>query len=120
MLEFCARHSIEAVTEHFPMSEVNEAVAHLAAGKARYRVNLALLRAENGRPEVARELLLALIADYPRYVNGWYNLAYLEYLAGNMEEARRALEWAAGLGGVTAQQREQIDQLRAMLGQPEG
>jgi uncharacterized zinc-type alcohol dehydrogenase-like protein len=40
MLEFCARHGIEAVTEHFPMSEVNEALAHLAGGKARYRVVL--------------------------------------------------------------------------------
>ena len=40
MLEFCARHGIEAVTEHFPMSEVNEAVDHLRAGKARYRIVL--------------------------------------------------------------------------------
>lgn len=40
MLEFCARHGIEAVTEHFPMSEVNEAFDHLRAGKARYRIVL--------------------------------------------------------------------------------
>lgn len=40
MLEFCARHGIEAVTEHFPMSEVNEAIAHLEEGRARYRVVL--------------------------------------------------------------------------------
>jgi uncharacterized zinc-type alcohol dehydrogenase-like protein len=40
MLEFCARHGIEAVTEHFPMDQVNEAMAHLADGKARYRVVL--------------------------------------------------------------------------------
>jgi uncharacterized zinc-type alcohol dehydrogenase-like protein len=40
MLEFCARHGIEAVTEHFPMSRVNEAIAHLHEGKARYRVVL--------------------------------------------------------------------------------
>lgn len=38
MLEFCARHGIEAVTEHFPMSEVNAAVARLEEGKARYRL----------------------------------------------------------------------------------
>jgi uncharacterized zinc-type alcohol dehydrogenase-like protein len=38
MLEFCARHGIEAVTEHFPMSEVNEAMEHLRSGKARYRI----------------------------------------------------------------------------------
>jgi uncharacterized zinc-type alcohol dehydrogenase-like protein len=28
------------VTEHFPMSEVNEALDHLRAGKARYRIVL--------------------------------------------------------------------------------
>jgi len=40
MLEFCARHGIEVVTEHFPMAKANEAMAHLEAGKARYRVVL--------------------------------------------------------------------------------
>jgi uncharacterized zinc-type alcohol dehydrogenase-like protein len=40
MLEFCARHGIEAVTEDFPLSEVNEALDHLRAGKARYRIVL--------------------------------------------------------------------------------
>ena len=40
MLEFCARHGIEAVTEHFPMSEVNEAMDHLRSGNARYRLVL--------------------------------------------------------------------------------
>ncbi len=40
MLDFCARHRIAPVTEHFPMSHVNEALAHLEAGKARYRIVL--------------------------------------------------------------------------------
>jgi uncharacterized zinc-type alcohol dehydrogenase-like protein len=40
MLEFCARHGIAPVTETFPMSEVNKALAHLDSGKARYRVVL--------------------------------------------------------------------------------
>jgi uncharacterized zinc-type alcohol dehydrogenase-like protein len=40
MLEFCARHGIGAVTEHFPMRRVNDALAHLHSGKARYRVVL--------------------------------------------------------------------------------
>ncbi|MCU0225360.1 MAG: NAD(P)-dependent alcohol dehydrogenase [Acidobacteria bacterium] len=40
MLDFCARHGIEAVTEHFPMKDVNDALEHLASGKARYRVVL--------------------------------------------------------------------------------
>ena len=40
MLEFCSRHNIEPVTEHFPMSKINEAFAHLRGGKARYRIVL--------------------------------------------------------------------------------
>ena len=28
MLEFCARHGIETVTEHFPLSRVNDALDH--------------------------------------------------------------------------------------------
>ncbi len=40
MLEFCARHNIEAVTEQFPISQINEAFDHLEAGKARYRLVL--------------------------------------------------------------------------------
>lgn len=40
MLEFSARHGIQPITEHFPMNQVNEALAHLASGKARYRVIL--------------------------------------------------------------------------------
>jgi uncharacterized zinc-type alcohol dehydrogenase-like protein len=40
MLEFCARHNIAPVTEQYPMSQVNEALDHLRAGKARYRVVL--------------------------------------------------------------------------------
>jgi alcohol/geraniol dehydrogenase (NADP+) len=41
MLEFCSRHAIAPVTEQFPMAKVNDAIAHLRAGKARYRVVLA-------------------------------------------------------------------------------
>lgn len=40
MLDFAARHGIEPVTEHFPMSRVNDALDHLRAGKARYRIIL--------------------------------------------------------------------------------
>jgi uncharacterized zinc-type alcohol dehydrogenase-like protein len=40
MLDFCARHDIAPVTETFPMSRVNDAIEHLRAGKARYRVVL--------------------------------------------------------------------------------
>lgn len=40
MLEFAALHNILPQTEHFPMSQINEAFAHLASGKARYRIVL--------------------------------------------------------------------------------
>lgn len=40
MMDFCARHNIEAVTEHYKMSEINEAFEHLESGKARYRIVL--------------------------------------------------------------------------------
>ncbi len=40
MLEFCARHNIETVTETYPMSKINDAFKHLESGKARYRIVL--------------------------------------------------------------------------------
>ncbi len=40
MLDFCARHGIAPVTEEFQMSKANEAMQHLEAGKARYRIVL--------------------------------------------------------------------------------
>ncbi len=40
MLEFAARHDILPQVEHFPMSQVNEAMLYLASGNARYRVVL--------------------------------------------------------------------------------
>jgi uncharacterized zinc-type alcohol dehydrogenase-like protein len=40
MLAFAARHRIAPQTEHFPMSRVNDAMDHLRAGKARYRIVL--------------------------------------------------------------------------------
>jgi uncharacterized zinc-type alcohol dehydrogenase-like protein len=40
MLDFAARHRIAPQVERFPMSQVNEALAHLESGKARYRIIL--------------------------------------------------------------------------------
>jgi alcohol/geraniol dehydrogenase (NADP+) len=37
MLDFAARHGIAPQTEHFPMSQINEAFTRLESGKARYR-----------------------------------------------------------------------------------
>lgn len=40
MLDFASRHKIAPQVEHFSMNRVNDALAHLAAGKARYRIVL--------------------------------------------------------------------------------
>ncbi|QYY35726.1 NAD(P)-dependent alcohol dehydrogenase [Ruficoccus sp. ZRK36] len=40
MLEFCARHDIAPVTEHYSMAQINDAFEHLSSGKARYRIVL--------------------------------------------------------------------------------
>ncbi|TBN42000.1 NAD(P)-dependent alcohol dehydrogenase [Paracoccus subflavus] len=40
MLGFAARHEVKPKVEHFPMSRVNEAMDHLRAGKASYRIVL--------------------------------------------------------------------------------
>jgi uncharacterized zinc-type alcohol dehydrogenase-like protein len=40
MLDFADRHQIQPVTEHFPFEKINDAMEHLRAGKARYRIVL--------------------------------------------------------------------------------
>ena len=40
MLDFASRHQVAPQTEHFPMSNINEALARLESGKARYRIVL--------------------------------------------------------------------------------
>jgi len=37
---FCARHEIAPVVVFFPMSKINDGLARLRSGKARYRVVL--------------------------------------------------------------------------------
>lgn len=40
MLRYCQRNNIRPLVEEFPLSDVNEALNHLEAGKARYRIVL--------------------------------------------------------------------------------
>ena len=40
MLDFCARHQVAPLTEHFPMASINDALEHMREGKARYRIVL--------------------------------------------------------------------------------
>jgi uncharacterized zinc-type alcohol dehydrogenase-like protein len=41
MLDFCVRHGIRPYVETFPMRDINRAVEHVRAGKARFRAVLA-------------------------------------------------------------------------------
>lgn len=45
MLDFATRHNVRPQIEMFPMDQVNEALKHLADGKARYRIVLEAKRA---------------------------------------------------------------------------
>jgi uncharacterized zinc-type alcohol dehydrogenase-like protein len=40
VLDFASRHNVAPQTEHFPMSNINEAFARLESGKARYCIVL--------------------------------------------------------------------------------
>jgi alcohol/geraniol dehydrogenase (NADP+) len=40
MVDFASRHNVAPQTEHFPMSNINEAFARLESGKAHYRIVL--------------------------------------------------------------------------------
>ncbi len=40
MLDFASRHNVAPQTEHYPMSDINEAFSRLRSGKARYRIVL--------------------------------------------------------------------------------
>ena len=40
MLDFCARHNIQPITQQFAMHDLNAALDHLHAGKAKYRIVL--------------------------------------------------------------------------------
>ena len=40
MLDFAAKSGVKPVVEHFPMAQVNQAIDHVRAGKAHYRVVL--------------------------------------------------------------------------------
>jgi len=42
MLDFAALHAIEPVVEYFPFTKVNQALDHLQAGEARYRIVLTM------------------------------------------------------------------------------
>jgi predicted Zn-dependent protease len=87
-------------------------------GNFRVRSNLASLYAETGQTGRAVAILSDLTRDYPRYVNGWFNLALASYQAGRPDEAAAALDRAAGLRGLTDDQEQQIAHLKQVLEAP--
>ncbi len=87
----------------------------LAPGDRQVRVNFASLLAETGKLAQARALLLDLTRDQPNYVNGWFNLALVEWNAGQKTAARTHLARAANLKNVTAPQRDQIVRLQTIM-----
>ena len=46
MLDFAARSGVKPVVEHFAMADINQALDHVRAGKARYRVVLSAQRSD--------------------------------------------------------------------------
>ncbi len=100
--------------------DLMEQAFECSPGNFRVRSNLASLYAENGRLGRAIVILAELTDDYPHYVNGWFNLAVAHYQAGNAASAAAALDRAAGLRGLTADQVGQIEQLQDVLEGPPG
>ncbi len=87
-----------------------------APGNRQVRVNYASMLAETGDLSRARTLLRSLTADQPDYVNGWFNLALVEWNSGQKDAARTHLARAARLRNLTAVQRDQISRLQAAMG----
>lgn len=87
----------------------------LAPGHKRIRSNLASLYAESGALDSAHDLLLTLTRDYPRYVNGWYNLARVDAELGRYQEALFALATAARLPRLSAREEQQLSALSEFI-----
>ncbi len=88
----------------------------LAPGNRQVRVNYASLLAETGNLHQARSLLRDLARDEPNYVNAWFNLALVEWNAGQKDAARNHLARAARLKNLTDAQRDQVSRLQGIMG----
>ena len=89
----------------------------LRPGNHQIRSNLASAYASVGRFAEARDLLRQLVIDYPQYVNGWFNLAMVEWRSGNTDKAILALDKAGKLRNLTPEQIQRIDDLLELTGQ---
>ena len=87
----------------------------LSPGNHRVRSNLASAYASVERYDEARELLEKLVDDFPDYVNGWFNLALVEFRCGDEVGARLALGKAGKIRGLTERQMVRIERLWEMM-----
>ena len=92
-----------------------ETAHRLGPGNHRVRTNLASAYAESGQGEKARIMLEDLTRDYPLYINGWFNLALVELREGNTIAAEKALNEAASLRNLSAEEKTRIDQLQQVI-----
>lgn len=87
----------------------------LEPGNQHVRGNLASAYAEAGQLEKSREILQGLVADYPLYLNGWFNLALVHLRSGQADAAQQALDQATSIPHLDAAQLEQLSQLRKLI-----
>ncbi|MCP4293406.1 MAG: tetratricopeptide repeat protein [bacterium] len=84
-------------------------------GHHRVRSDLASGYASLGQYPKALELLNQLVIDYPNYVNGWFNLALVNWRAGNEKSARGAINNAEQLRNLSKEQQKQIQTLKTNM-----
>ncbi len=88
----------------------------LSPGNHRIRSNLASAYASVEKYDEARELLEQLVEDFPNYINGWFNLALVQWRSGQKDAARVALNRAGGIRNLTLDQIRRIESLQVMMG----
>ena len=101
--------------------QINDAIdalqkAHvLSPGNHRIRSNLASAQATIGQYDAAQRLLTELVNDFPDYINGWFNLALVQWRSGHQETARKTLLEAEKIRTLSEEQIDQMDSLKRMM-----
>ena len=89
----------------------------LSPGNHQIRSNLASAYASVEQFDAARELLQQLVQDFPNYVNGWFNLALVQWRSGREDDARMALKKAGEIRNLTPGQVGRIESLQTIMSQ---
>ena len=93
--------SLLALNKLAKAEEALRQAAALSPGQPRFRGNLAIFLAKQGRTDEAVKILLDLTSDFPRYFFGWYNLALAYAELGNIVAANQAIAKAVDLQGLS-------------------